>query len=431
MSFGKRRSPLCRRLGLRATAGVAALTAVLLGLPVTSPVVANAEPQPRNVDPFYQPPDGFEATEPGAILRSRPMQLPLPVSAQSWQLLYRTTDVNGKPEATVTTVILPDNAPPNRSLMSYQVAQDSSGPTCMPSYVLQTPHPPTDLDLVAQQIPKLVRFLQEGWVVSVPDFEGPEGHFGAAKEPGYMTLDGVRAAEHFAPLGIGPHTRVAASGYSGGGSATGWMAQTMPEYAPELNFVGAALGAPVPDPHQAILANNGGMFSGLIATGLASLAQTYPDFNAEITSHMTPEGLALLDPIRAACLNSSALKFMFTNWNRYFDMPIDQLLSLPEAKLVMDAVALGANAPAIPMLVMQSEPDEISLVATANRMVERYCAGGTPVTYVREAVGDHLLTGLASADTEVAWLRSRLNTDAPAPVGCTTRNVISQLLPGG
>ena len=58
-------------------------------------------------DPFYEPPPGFQHAQPGTVLRSRDVELafvgliPQPVTAI--QLLYRTTDMNGNPEATVTT----------------------------------------------------------------------------------------------------------------------------------------------------------------------------------------------------------------------------------------------------------------------------------------------------------------------------------------
>ena len=62
-------------------------------------------------DPFYQPPSGYHHAEPGTVLRSRDVELALfgliPQRLPATQLLYRTTDMDGRPEATVTTVLLP------------------------------------------------------------------------------------------------------------------------------------------------------------------------------------------------------------------------------------------------------------------------------------------------------------------------------------
>jgi hypothetical protein len=70
-------------------------------------------------DPFYNPPPGFELTAPGTILKSRPIPRPiaiynllLPVDG-AWQLLYRTQDSLGRPDATIVTIIKPKNAKPN------------------------------------------------------------------------------------------------------------------------------------------------------------------------------------------------------------------------------------------------------------------------------------------------------------------------------
>jgi hypothetical protein len=67
-------------------------------------------------DSFYLPPAGFESTAPGTILRSRKVPHPIGVGEVefpvegAWQLLYRTQDSLGKPEATMLTVLKPKNA---------------------------------------------------------------------------------------------------------------------------------------------------------------------------------------------------------------------------------------------------------------------------------------------------------------------------------
>ena len=62
-------------------------------------------------DPFYQPPSGYQYAEPGTVLRTRDVELAflglIPQPVQAIQLLYRTMDMNGQPEAAVTTVIVP------------------------------------------------------------------------------------------------------------------------------------------------------------------------------------------------------------------------------------------------------------------------------------------------------------------------------------
>ena len=70
-------------------------------------------------DPFYDPPQGFQHAAPGTVLRSRGVEVAflglIPQKFTATQLLYRTTDMNGEPEATVTTVIAPAERAPSRS----------------------------------------------------------------------------------------------------------------------------------------------------------------------------------------------------------------------------------------------------------------------------------------------------------------------------
>ncbi|MFI5783249.1 lipase family protein [Nocardia sp. NPDC051570] len=386
-----------------------------------------AEPLVPQADPFYEPPPDFATAAPGAILRSRPVRLGTPAKEQSWQLLYRTTDLFGNPDATVTTVILPDNAPPNRPLLSYQLFEDASGPTCVASYELQE-GAPVATSTIAQKV-TIPQILDEGWAVSLPDFQGRFGHFAAAKEPGYMTLDGIRAAEQFAPLGLNPQTKTALFGYSGGGLSTGWAAEMHPSYAPEINLVGTAMGGPPSDFDAAARANNGTFFSGLVGSGIAALYKAYPEFNAELRPHLTPEGVAAFDFIGSQCLVGDILAHMARNWSQYMDISLDEMLSLPAARATMALAALGQSAPTTPMLAYQAVHDEIVPAFTTDRLVEKYCAAGTPVTYIHDETAEHLVLAAAGPASGLSWLEQRLNTDIPAPSGCSTQSVLSMVPP--
>ncbi len=196
----------------------------------------------------------------------------VPQQVSAWQLLYRSCDLHGTPEAAVTTVLLPHGAEPaeSRPLLAFQSAMDAVSERCAPSYALR--RGAHALGSITQLEWLLVaNALRRGWAVSIADHEGPRGNFGAPREPGYRALDGIRAALAFAPLGLGPDTRIAAWGYSGGGMASSWLVEMAPTYAPELDIAGAVLGAPVGDPGQVFQRLNGGYFAGLPAIVIAAL----------------------------------------------------------------------------------------------------------------------------------------------------------------
>ncbi|WP_157129019.1 lipase family protein [Nocardia amamiensis] len=421
-----------RGVRVLATAIVAVVTAGCVML--AGGVPATAVPLPQ-ADSFYQPPEGFESREPGDILRAREVRLAaltvLPLNVRSWQLLYRTTDLFGRPAAAVTTVLLPAGADPNRSrpLVSLQFYYDSASPACAPSFVLRQGAGLPGLEGIHSQseLIAVAALLSQGWAVSIPDYEGLEGHLAVAEEPGYMTLDGIRAAERFEPLGLdGANTPVALWGYSGGGMASGWAAEMQPTYAPELNVKGIALGAPTSDV-VSLLHVNGSMFASLIGIGISSLRKAYPEFRAASDRYLTQEGRALMDRTAAQCLPRNALSQMFVDYQRMLTIPIADFLAVPEIAEVFDATVLGRNTPTAPIFLYHGVWDEAVPIWTNDVLAQRYCAGGASVIYQRDHLSEHLsLPSLGMADT-FNWLKARLAPSAPDQVGCRTENVVSML----
>ncbi|MCM6777385.1 lipase family protein [Nocardia sp. CDC159] len=413
------------------TTAMTLAAALLLGN--SAPAPAQAQPLAPQVDPFYKPPEGFEATEPGTILRSRPVQLAvatiLPVRVKSWQLLYRTTDLNGIPTAAVTTVAMPMGANParHRPLLSAQFYYDSAAPQCAPSYVLQQGTGLAGLEGIHSnsEYLGLAAAMSEGYAVAIPDYEGVNGHLAVAREPGYMVLDSVRAAQRFEPLGLdGANTPVALWGYSGGGMGSGWAAEMQPSYAPELNIKGVALGAPTSDV-QSLLHVNGSMFSSLIAIGIASLSNAYPKFAETTNKYLTPEGRALMDRTNRQCLSRNALTAMFVDYQRLLTIPIAQYLALPEIKEVFDSLVLGHNPPTAPMFVYQGVFDEAVPVWSNDRMVKQWCDGGSSVIYKRDHLSEHLTLTTLGMGEAFGWIKGRLAPNAPDQIGCRTDNVVS------
>ena len=82
------------------------------------PLTPNARPRVPDRDPFYVPPAGFEHALPGTVLRSRDVELGflglVKQRITAVQLLYRTTNMKGAPEAAVTTVVVPAERSPHR-----------------------------------------------------------------------------------------------------------------------------------------------------------------------------------------------------------------------------------------------------------------------------------------------------------------------------
>ncbi len=363
-------------------------------------------------DPFYQPPRGYQHAEPGTVLRSRDVELAflglVPQPVKAIQLLYRTMDLNGEPEATVTTVIVPAELDPEHPcpLLSYQCAIDAMSSRCFPSYALRRKSKALG-SLTQLELLLVTAALAEGWAVSLPDHEGSQGLWGAPYEPGYRVLDGIRAALSSERVGISPSAPIGMWGYSGGGLATAWAAEMCGEYAPELNIVGAVLGSPVGDLGNTFRRLNGSFFAGLPALVVAALAHVYPDLDRVIEAHISDEGRALLDRLETMTTAGAVIRMARKDMGDYLDEPLEDILSTPEVTHVFDSIRLGAAVPVPPVLIVQAAHDYLIDVHDIDELADTYSAGGANVTYHRDAFNEHMCLHPLSAPMALRWLTDR------------------------
>ncbi|MGW5311709.1 lipase family protein [Nocardia thailandica] len=359
------------------------LTAADEPWPAPDPAVLPAD------DAFHVPPAGFAALPPGTVLRYRPVRLAafglVPLRLTAWQLLYRTADLHGAPEVAVTTVVAAGAPEPGRvrPLLSFQCAIDAVSSRGFPSYALR--HRSRALGSFPQvEMLCFADALARGWVLSIPDHEGALGAWGAPREPGHRTLDGVRAAMAFAPLGLSTDSPVGLWGYSGGGLATAWAAELAPTYAPELTIAGAVLGSPVGDLVATFHRLNGGLHAGLPTLVVAGLRRVYPALDRVIEECFTEAGRTLLDRAAGWTTGLAVARLARYDINRHALMPLTDVLALPQIEAVFDDLRLGTQAPAAPLLVVQSVGDQIIAVADIDALVERYRDHGAAVTYLRD-----------------------------------------------
>ena len=383
-----------------------------IGRPTHEELKRKVRPALPAADPFYQPPAGFEHAEPGTVLRSRDVEMAfmglIPQRFAATQLLYRTTDMHGAPEATVTTVLVPAERTPETPcpIVSYQCAIDAVAGRCFPSYALRRGARAVGA-LTQFELMLVAAALAEGWAVSIPDHEGRDGIWGAPFEPGYRVLDGIRAALRSEKVNLSPDTSVGLWGYSGGGLASAWAAEVAGTYAPELNIVGAVLGSPVGDLGNTFRRLNGTIYSGLPALVVAALAHIYPDLNRVINEHATVEGRALLDSLEKLTTMAAVVRMFRKDMASMVDQPLDQILDSPEVQHVFADIKLGTAAPKPPVLIVQAVHDRIVSVADIDALADTYTDGGADVTYHRDRFSEHMLLHPMSAPMTLRWLRDR------------------------
>lgn len=375
-------------------------------------VARGVRPSVPAKDQFYDPPAGFEYARPGTVLRSRDVELAfmglVPQKFTATQLLYRTTDFRGDPQATVTTVVAPTQRDPKKPcpIVSYQCAIDAIDGRCFPSYALRRGAKAVGA-LAQAEFLLIAATLAEGWAVSVPDHEGRHGVWGTPHEPGYHVLDGVRAALTSDRLGLSTEAPVGLWGYSGGGLATAWAAENCGTYAPELNIVGAVLGSPVADLGNAFRRLNGSLYSGLPAMVVAALTQSYSELDRVIQEHATDTGKAMLLRIQKMTTAHAVLRWAGMDMGKLVDRPLADILQIPEVQHVFDSIKLGTATPAPPVLIVQAVHDRIVSVDDIDVLIDTYSSGGAHVTYHRDMFSEHMLLHPMSAPMTLRWLRDR------------------------
>lgn len=377
--------------------------------------MASTTVQPVN-DSFYVPPSAATLTTklPGTVLRYRAIPNTTYASrvSEAYQLMFRSTDGRGVPTAAVTTLLIPKTAPANgRKLLSYQAMYDSLQLNCTPS----------NLTVNGKLFEKgyVNKALDAGVLVVLTDYEGLQSQWVAGVNTAHGVLDGIRAAQKFSKSGLNAISPVGLMGYSGGGHATGWANEVQPEYAPEINLVGAAMGGLPVNPKSAAEKADGGMFAAMYFGAVVGMSRAYPEMN--IMNYVTADGAAMVKDISGRCLMGTVegqpemlTPYMFKKSSKYWKSP--DFLNLPEIKRIIDENTMGSRMPKAPMYIYEGVLDEVMPIADVDALVKRYCAAGLSVDYNRIATGDHLFLAI-SPGKGMDFVLDRLN-GKPASSNC-------------
>ncbi|GAC85836.1 putative lipase [Gordonia paraffinivorans NBRC 108238] len=411
-------------IGAALGSGTAAAVPVAPALPFPVPPAI-----PEFDQDFYLPsPATYVDKVPGELIAARRVHLAalsvIPINVDAWQISFRSTNTRGEPIPAVATVLKPKGpAKPGPSkLVSWQSAEDSTALYCAPSYALQQASIPGALTGSADsayEVLQITSLVGAGWSVVIPDHQGPESAFAAGPLAGRITLDAIRGARDFSPLGLKRDLRVGLMGYSGGAIATGWAAELHESYAPELPIVGAAEGGVPADIRAMVDLANNNAASGLILAGIIGVSREYPELERFLRRHLNPLGKALLASKNPLCLTYQSALAPFLNIKGLVNLPGDPL-DYPTPRKVLGQLKMGANVPDFPMFVYQSNPDWVSPVGPVNELVRTYCADpDASVRYVRDHFSEHVSLAIEGFAPAIVWMRDRLD-GKPTGVGCTT-----------
>jgi hypothetical protein len=399
--------------------------ALLAGLAWTLPASAAGGPRLPSQDPFYRYSGRtpLKSVRPGTVLKERSIQLAFaqdstPVTAE--QLLYRTTGELNEPMVTVTTVIAPEPVHPAPRLVEYLSFYDGLGSKCDPSYALAGGDAGSATNEQADEEEMLMSFyLDHGFIVTVPDFEGIDLAWMAARQSAFASLDALRATESY--LHLAPTTPIGLSGYSGGAMAADWATELAPVYAPALNLAAVAEGGvPVNYSHMFSYINGTTEFSAAIPGMLLGLARAY---HLNLSDYLSAYGKRVVLSEGQGCMTELFGKYPGLTMAKLMKPKYRDLLHVPIFARILAAQTMGTARThpraALFMAVGNADGhgDGVMSAGDVQALAHRYCKEGVPVLFQEYRGVSHQAGGAFFEPQTGALLTARLN-GAPYLTNC-------------
>ncbi|AZA12403.1 lipase family protein [Corynebacterium gerontici] len=382
---------------------------------------------------FYDFNGDLGAFQPGDIIRSRTLQyhvLGVPTPLRVVQLLYKTSDANGAPQANVTSIAIPNNF--NGSMVSYHSVYDSLNPEHSPSRAIAG-NVSLGTASMGVETAFFANLLNQGYAMALPDIEGPEARFAVGPEYGRVTLDGLRAAMRSGELP--KDVQIAMMGYSGGSIATSWAAALAPEFAPDVNehLIGAAMGGVLVAPANNIGYIDGSpVWAGISAMTIVGVSRAIPGF--DLTPYLNDYGVRILASVNRASIAEVEGQYGGLRWVDMAKPQYQKPFSIPEFVAVVNSLNIGLQPnPSIPLQIWQSTGgqnegtipgeeglgDGVMLENDVRGLATKYCESGLTVEYISDPTISHT-PGIAKwAMIANPWLENRLQ-GKPAPNNCGT-----------
>jgi len=343
-----------------------------------------------------------------------------PVPAE--QLLYRTTDQLGRPTVAVTTVAVPGNVPALPDVVEYLSFYDGLGSRCDPSYTLAGGNPGSANESETEEEELLINwYLSNGWIVTIPDFEGVHLHWMAGRQSGYATLDAARATETY--LHLASHTKVGLSGYSGGAVAADWASELGPSYASRVNLVGVAEGGiPVDYAHMFQYINGDQVYSSVMPGMLLGLARA---FHVKLAPYLSRYGAKLVAKERHACIGSVFGNYPGLRYQRLVKHRYRNLLHVRVFARMFDENIMGTvrGHPRVPLFMGVGDADGtgdgVMRVADVEALAHEYCKQGVSVDFQEYRGASHETAGVYFEPETGPFLQARF-AGTPATSNCSS-----------
>lgn len=372
---------------------------------------------PEAQNDFYEPPEPLPDGEPGDVIRSEPYEPktdPLGIGtfpADTWRVMYLSTDAMGEPMAVTGTVMVPTDpweGEGERPLVSYAIGTHGLGSHCAPSVGLEQ-----GLDYEATMMKGIV---DSGKALVVTDYEGlgtPGEHtYMVGHSQGAAVLDALRATTRLDEAGLGAGSPMGVTGFSQGGGAAVWAGQMQPEYAPDLPLEGVAAGGVPADLGRVAENIDGSLYFTFLAFAAYGYNAAYPELPLE--EHLTDRGQWMFDKASDGCMIDTLPLGIGKNMDDVVDI---DLIATPEWQARLEENKPGETPPEAPLYLYHSTGDDVIPIDQAEEMRDSYCEAGATLEWVETSSGPHMLSFFIDTAGAQDWLGERLAGE-PAESTC-------------
>ncbi|MGH3349144.1 MAG: lipase family protein [Nocardioides sp.] len=396
---------------------------------------------------FYNPPADLPGAD-GELVRTEPLPLGAGLSipgvgslpGTATRVMYKTTDNNGGAAAVTGAYIEPFadwQGEGDRPLVVVAPGTMGQGDQCSASLGLEHPIFFNGKTVsVGYEDIGVYRLLARGVAVMVTDYVG----LGATDrlhtyvdrvDEGHAVLDAARAAVNLPDASVTGSSRVGLFGYSQGGGATGSASELHGTYAPDVNLVGAYVGAPPADLRATAKGIDGSGLAGALGWTINGLAQSNPEMRPILEENLNEAGHEALEDLSTACVADAIFSYPFqrsSNWTTTGES-LDEIIERePAVQAIISEQKLGRMTPQVPVRVATGTEDDIVPHEQARQLAVDWCGQDAEVTYkavVLPNLGDGLITNhiaplLVDQTAAVDWLTGLVGGGDPAASNCAT-----------
>ena len=359
-------------------------------------------------DDLYEVPDPLPDVPHGTLLHHREITPSPTEGARAFGVMYTSESVQGEPIAVTGQVLIPTAEAPEGGRPTLALAHGTTGlaDECAPSK-----------GEGALELRLMAPVVDEGWIVTVTDYEGlgtPGRHpYLVGESEGRGVIDSALAAS--ALPGADQGDQLAIAGYSQGGHGALWAGEIAPEWAPELDVVGTFAGAPATEIDLILRAAPRLPQAGFAYMTIAGIAAAYPEADPSLI--LTDEGVTRLDAVDEGCTRDifAAVAGIPASDLVRADGPASE----PWATLAKEQNP-GQVTTEAPILIIHSAQDDVVPVALSGVLYARMCQEGQVVERrVLEDGGGHTAAAPEAYAQGLRWLLDQ--ADGAEPVdGCAT-----------